>query len=54
MFKGVDLDINFATKNDGGDIDGITGATYSSRGVSEAIQKSIALLPEIKKLIQKQ
>jgi len=54
MFKGLDLDTNFAIKSDGGNIDGITGATYSSRGVSEAIQKSIALFPEIKKMIPKQ
>ena len=54
QFKGLDSKINFAIQKDGGDIDGITGATYSSRGVSEAIKKSIALLPEIKKVIEKQ
>jgi len=54
QFKGLDININFATQKDGGKIDGITGATYSSRGVSEAIKKSIELLPEIKKVIQKQ
>ena len=48
-FKGVDIKVKFATKGDGGDIDSITGATYSSRGVCEAIKRSVALYPEIKK-----
>jgi electron transport complex protein RnfG len=54
QFKGLDVNINFALKKDGGKIDGITGATYSSLGVSEAIKKSVALLPEIEKAIQKE
>ena len=49
-FKDLGIDIKFATKKDGGDVDAITGATYSSRGVSEAIQESVAIYPEIKKL----
>ena len=53
QFKGLDISVNFATKKDGGEIDGVSGASYSSRGVSEAVKKSIALLPEIKKEIQK-
>ena len=53
-FKGIDLNTNFAIKSEGGDIDGITGATYSSRGVCEAIRKSIKRFPDIKKMIQKQ
>jgi Na+-translocating ferredoxin:NAD+ oxidoreductase RnfG subunit len=37
-------------KNEGGAIDAISGATYSSKGVLEAMRKSVALYPEIKKL----
>jgi electron transport complex protein RnfG len=53
QFKGLDININFATKKDGGEIDGVSGASYSSLGVSEAIKKSVALLSEIEKTIQK-
>jgi electron transport complex protein RnfG len=53
QFNGLDIKTNFAIESDGGDIDGITGATYSSRGVCEAIRKSIKRLPEIEKMIQK-
>ena len=48
-FEGRDIGLNFALKNDGGSIDAITGATYSSRGVCEAIRKGVALYPEVKK-----
>lgn len=51
-FKERDLEVNFAPKNDGGDIDAVTGATYSSRGVGEAVRKSVQLYPEIKKQFQ--
>jgi electron transport complex protein RnfG len=50
-FKGVDIGLNFALKSSGGDIDAISGASYSSRGVAEAIRKSIALYPDIKKKV---
>jgi electron transport complex protein RnfG len=52
-FRGLSLDAKFSPKNDGGDIDAVTGATYSSRGVCEAIQNSIELYPEIKALALK-
>lgn len=48
-FQGLDTDLEFAPQKDGGDIDAISGATYSTRGVCEAIRKSIALLPQVKK-----
>lgn len=48
-FKGVDINLKFLPKNDGGNIDAVSGASYSSRGVCEAIQKSVALYPRIKK-----
>ena len=47
-FAGLDPGVKFLLKNDGGGIDALSGATYSSRGVCEAIQKSVALYPEIK------
>lgn len=53
IFKGVDIGLNFTLKSGGGDIDGISGASYSSRGVAEAIRKSIALYPDIKKKVLK-
>jgi electron transport complex protein RnfG len=49
-FKGLDIGTKFLPKNEGGAIDAISGATYSSKGVLEAIRKSVALYPEIKKL----
>jgi electron transport complex protein RnfG len=48
-FKGLDVASKFAPKNEGGDIDAISGATWSSKGVLEAVRKSVALYPEIKK-----
>ena len=48
-FAGLGLGVKYLIENDGGDIDAISGATYSSRGVCEAIEKSVALYPEIKK-----
>jgi electron transport complex protein RnfG len=50
-FKGLDINLNFTLKSAGGDIDGISGASYSSRGVAEAIRNSIALYPEVKKKV---
>lgn len=50
-FKGLGINLNFTLKSAGGDIDGISGASYSSRGVAEAIRNSIALYPEVKKKV---
>jgi len=50
-FKGLPLSTVFKVKKDNGDIDALTGATYSSRGVCAAIVKSIDLYPRIKKQI---
>ncbi len=41
----------FKIKQDGGVIYAVTGATISSKGVCSAVQKSIALYPEIKEKI---
>jgi len=51
-FKGLPLSTVFKVKKDNGDIDAVTGATYSSRGVCAAIEKSIALYPRIKEQIK--
>ena len=50
-FKGLDLGSKFAPQNEGGDVDAISGATYSSKGVLEAVRKSVELYPEIKKMV---
>lgn len=47
-FNGLPIDTDFRTKMDGGKIDGISGATYSSRGVCEAVRHSIDMYPNIK------
>ncbi len=48
-FNGLPLATDFRVKKDGGMIDGLSGATISSRGVCAALSKCIALYPEIKK-----
>ena len=50
-FRGLDIGISVGAKGEKcpGTIDAITGATYSSHGVCEAVQKNIELYPEIKK-----
>jgi H+/Na+-translocating ferredoxin:NAD+ oxidoreductase subunit G len=53
-FNGLGLGLAFKTKGDGGDIDGVTGATYSSRGVCEALALSVEKLPEMKKFALEQ
>ncbi len=50
-FRNKKLKTNFKVKNDDGDIDAISGATISSRGVCTAIQKAIELSKDVKKKI---
>lgn len=38
--------VRWAVKKDGGDIDGITGATISSRAVTEAVRRAVAAYGE--------
>ena len=47
-FEGLGLDVEFRIESEGGDIDALSGATYSSHGVCEAIRKSVLLYPRIK------
>jgi electron transport complex protein RnfG len=50
-FADVGFDTQFATAADGGDVEAITGATYSSRAVCEAVRKSVELFPEIRQQV---
>jgi len=50
-FKGKPITTVFKVKKDGGEIDALSGATNSSRGVCEAIDKTIKLYPAIKKQV---
>ena len=56
QFKGMSIDTGFKVKADGGDIDALSGATITSRGVGAAIESSIdtykRLKDEIIKTIQ--
>jgi electron transport complex protein RnfG len=51
QFNGLHIDIEIAPNQCPGEIDAISGATYSSKGVCEALRKSIALYPEIRKKV---
>jgi len=44
---------NTALSSDGGDIDGVSGATYSAAGALVAVQKAVNLYPDIRKKIVK-
>ncbi|NIM14717.1 MAG: FMN-binding protein, partial [Candidatus Aminicenantes bacterium] len=41
----------FKVKKDNGEVDAVSGATYSSRGVCAAVEKCIALYPKIKEKV---
>ncbi len=51
-FNGRQLNANFSVKQDAGIIDGVSGATITSRAVCSAVVESVKLYPEIKKEIQ--
>jgi len=50
-FKGKSLSAVFKVKKDNGEVDAVSGATYSSRGVCVAVGKCIALYPKIKEMV---
>jgi len=52
-FKGLSVDDNFKLSKDGGKVDAISGATISSTGVSEAMQKSVKEYKELKSKVIK-
>ncbi len=51
-FIGMPLSSDFRLKSEGGDLDAITGATYSAQGRAEAVRRSVALYPEVKAFLQ--
>ncbi|MEW6359395.1 MAG: RnfABCDGE type electron transport complex subunit G [Planctomycetota bacterium] len=53
-FAGKPLGASFNVKKDGGEIDGVTGATISSRAVCRAVQQNVAMYPQIKEQALKQ
>ncbi len=54
QFKGLSIGTAFKVKADGGQIDAITGATISSRGVCNAVNNAIQLYNKLKpKILQK-
>jgi electron transport complex protein RnfG len=48
QFKGKSLTAVFKVKKDNGEVDAVSGATNSSRGVCTAVEKCIALYPAVK------
>ncbi len=51
-FIGMPLSSDFRLETEGGDLDAITGATYSARGRAEAVRRSVELYPEVKARLQ--
>ncbi|SPD72203.1 RnfG2 [uncultured Desulfobacterium sp.] len=54
QFAGMAMDKNFATKKDGGDIDAMSGATVTSKGVCIAAKQAQDIYTRLKPEIQKQ
>ncbi|MFH1481465.1 MAG: RnfABCDGE type electron transport complex subunit G [Pseudomonadota bacterium] len=50
QFKGLKVDIQVQPEGCPKGVDAITGATYSSQGVCEAVRKSLELYPEVRKM----
>lgn len=54
QFKGMSINGKFAVKADGGDIDALSGATVTSRGVAAAVKESVDIYKDLKdKIIKK-
>jgi electron transport complex protein RnfG len=53
QFKGLNLETVFKVKSDGGDIDALTGATITSRGVSSAVAEATDIYKRLKDEIVK-
>lgn len=51
QFDGLGLDGNYALVSDGGTVEAVTGATYSSRAAAEALCKSVTIYQEVKQKI---
>jgi len=48
QFKGMSLEGEFKVKGDGGQVDALSGATVTSRGVSSAVSQASKIYSEIK------
>jgi len=53
QFEGMSVESGFKVKPDGGDIDALSGATITSRGVSAGVADSIEKYKRLKEEIQK-
>ena len=54
QFKGMSVDADFKVKAEGGDIDAVSGATVSSKGVSGTVVESVEIYKRLKdKIISK-
>jgi len=48
QFKGMSVDADFKVKAEGGDIDAVSGATVSSKGVSGTVVESVEIYKRLK------
>jgi electron transport complex protein RnfG len=48
QFKGMSVDADFKVKAEGGDIDAVSGATVSSKGVSDTVVESVEIYKRLK------
>ena len=53
QFKGMTINGKFAVKADGGDIDALSGATVTSRGVAAGVKESVDTYKRLKERILK-
>jgi electron transport complex protein RnfG len=52
QFKGMTLTDDLNVSAAGGKIDGVSGATYSTKGVVDAVRKALELLPTVDKEVK--
>ncbi len=48
QFEDLELNDEFKLSTEGGDIDGVSGATFSSKGVVSALNRAVQLFPKVK------
>jgi len=48
QFRGLELDAGVQLSGDGGTIDGISGASFSSKGVITAVNGAVEIFPKVK------
>jgi electron transport complex protein RnfG len=54
QFKGMPIDAPFAVKTDGGQIDSVSGATITSRGVCDGLNDGVKVYNELKSKIEEE